>query len=155
MDDQLSFLYETDELKNLFGDDFIGPDKLGHNKITLIVKYPEIKNNDGHGVEIYCKSLPAKFFKIVVLENEKEKGFALTTGSGCYREVKLIAEMINHGMIGLEHKAYESTLHELHETLGWQGGTIHQVVKEIERLKKLEIMHYSKDETENSIGEEK
>jgi len=30
---------------------------------------------------------------------------------------------------------YDSVLHEICEVLGWQGGTIHQVVEEIKRLK--------------------
>jgi hypothetical protein len=31
---------------------------------------------------------------------------------------------------------YESPLHEICAALGWQGGTIHQVIDEIKRLKK-------------------
>lgn len=33
---------------------------------------------------------------------------------------------------------YESILHEVCFALGWQGGTIHQVIEEIKRLKALE-----------------
>lgn len=34
---------------------------------------------------------------------------------------------------------YESILHEIVTALGWQGGTIHQVVEEIKRLKKKDV----------------
>lgn len=32
---------------------------------------------------------------------------------------------------------------ELYKVLGWKGGTIHQIVAEIERLKKIEIAAYN------------
>ena len=36
---------------------------------------------------------------------------------------------------------YESDLESIYKALGWQGGTIHQVVEEIKRLKKLEAIN--------------
>ena len=105
----LDCLYKTDDLKSLFGDRFVGPPKLEHHTRTLIAKYPE-KDNDGYGVEIYCTPYPAAFFDIVALDSQnsvgdKKKGFTLSTGSGCAKEAKVIAEMLHTGMLGLSNAA--------------------------------------------------
>jgi len=47
-------------------------------------------------------------------------------------------EMSKPTCLAVEYE-YESVLHEICNALGWQGGTIHQVVSEIKRLKEKDV----------------
>jgi hypothetical protein len=47
-------------------------------------------------------------------------------------------EMSKPTCLAVEYE-YESVLHEICSALGWQGGTINQVVSEIKRLKEKDV----------------
>lgn len=84
------------------------PSEFAHGEWHLVAEVPKI-GGDGHLVRIHEIRMPARFFKVEVLDStnsigEATKGFALTTGSGddMGRLCVQIALAASQGMIGLE-----------------------------------------------------
>jgi hypothetical protein len=108
VDKMLSSFYIIEpEEKEVFGDHWCGPDKYKYGEDTLIAKYPVTENTDGQSVEIYCCALPARFYKLHVLEslNSLDKiqpAYTISTGSSAWNIAALIAKNITNGMLEFE-----------------------------------------------------
>lgn len=100
------FLYKTDDIKAVIGENFCGPDVLPHGEEVLVAVFADDPKRNGHGVELYCISLPVKFYTIKALDSENsmgtpQKGFILSTGSGQLEWAVDTAKKINEGMVGI------------------------------------------------------
>lgn len=105
--DGFNFLYDTDDIEQVFGDKFCGPKRFEHGEETLVAKFENDPESDGYEVEVYCCSMPADFFKIVAKPSVNSigklgPGFEVTFGSGCCQEAHMIAGLINDGMLGVK-----------------------------------------------------
>jgi hypothetical protein len=110
----MDFLYESRDRR----DDVIyapvqewyrPPSKFRHNEWELVADLPKIKDDDGYPVRIYEMRMPARFYKVEMLDTvnscgESKKGFAISTGSGdkCGRLAVEFALEAQRGMIGLD-----------------------------------------------------
>lgn len=87
------------------------PAQFEHGVEHLVADIPKVEGSDGHPCRIYETRMPARFFKLEVLDSENSvgqpmKGFCLSTGSGddVGRLIVQIALAVRDGMIGLERK---------------------------------------------------
>ena len=71
----------------LFGDAWCGPSHYEHAREHLIARYMTEEGAEGQTVEIFCTSLPARFYSLRAIEGRNSEGtlfpaFVLVTGSG-------------------------------------------------------------------------
>jgi hypothetical protein len=101
-------MYETRaEDREMFGDHYVGKPTQEYGEYVTVARYEKIEG-DGQPVEIDEVRLPARFYRIRVLDSlnsigEPKHGFILTTGSG-YEMGKFAAQLAVHasmGMLGL------------------------------------------------------
>ncbi len=95
----------------IFGDHWRGPDTLTRDW-TLVARYEAPENSDGLTAEVDCAAMPARFYRLRVLQGpnscgEQQDGFCLSTGSGAEvgRWTALTAKLVSEGMVGLSRES--------------------------------------------------
>ena len=91
-----SIMYETDGIKNTFGDNWCGPDVLPRATPTLVAVYePE---EDGKRVEVFAEGFPAVFYTLRV------DGFDFWTESGQDEFAHMVATAFANGMLVVDEE---------------------------------------------------
>ena len=98
MEQNHSHLYETSDLKLLFGDKWCGPDTLKHGERTLIAVYPK-KSSVGEKAKVYCTALPAQFYTVITKFGHEKCIFGTGSGDEMAALAKSMAEAISKGML--------------------------------------------------------
>lgn len=105
-----SSLYDTENMRKIIGENFVGPEKLNLNDQTLIALFEKEDNGDFQDVALYTTLIPVVFFSIKVFpgknsrENKEENGFEIITEGGCDTLEWLVktAKLIREGVVSIK-----------------------------------------------------